>query len=794
MNSTSLYLKSLLEDLSTASILNQEEQPDVLVQRIMVAAKQIIGFREQKREKVLSIFSALPVSLKLGGQWSIYKGERWQFPFSSLSLDTQFFPKNEAQGSLSSVVGQFKEEYQKIQHMDLLPKAETLLNLMHKYLTVFPSFGAEELSLYDMAKSKAAIAICLHKTGLEQEYPFLLVGGDLSGIQEFIYAIVSKNASKSLKGRSNYLHLEGQSILAHLLEQLELFQANVVYASGGSFYVLAPNTPEIKAKLDVLEQTFAKRMFVDFEFALSLQIASIELKADELKGDVLGKRWATLQDKLQLKKRNKFNGVIAEKFDELFEAIPDGGELKRDAVTNDFISEEEYKKGEVFELGGALPKVVDKPIENDDRLLIKKKNQKQIIAGYFLKKDLFNVNGGIDFRINDINDFDQQRKLQLAGDEGVHYILNRFDSALKFNQDPKSVFRVNNTNFLKGDQIMKGTTYGFTLYGGNDYPRIKMANEDELPTTFSEMAGMPENSGERAYAIPFKEINFKRLGVLRMDVDGLGGVFKHGFGETGTISHFSALSRQLDWFFKGYLNTIWEQEVYKKNTQIIYSGGDDLFIVGKWDILLTMAFEIREKFTAWTCGHSGLGISGGLTLVTHKFPIMRAADLSGDAEKKAKKHTYSSLDREYPKNAITLFGQPLNWEKELPIVQLLKNNLVKHIKWEGDNEQGGKLPKSLLSHINAFHEYYIGDESNKDKKSASMVWKWRLSYLFARMKDRYKKAEGYPTFLDELIKGIMTNRCIYAENYQKDKYSFFDLLHIASIWAGWEIRSKHKVK
>ena len=35
----------------------------------------------------------------------------------------------------------------------------------------------------------------------------LLVGGDFSGIQKYIYKIASKHAGRSLKGRSFYLHL-----------------------------------------------------------------------------------------------------------------------------------------------------------------------------------------------------------------------------------------------------------------------------------------------------------------------------------------------------------------------------------------------------------------------------------------------------------------------------------------------------------------------------------------------------------------------------------------------------------
>ena len=40
---------------------------------------------------------------------------------------------------------------------------------------------------------------------IEPNKPLLFVGGDLSGIQQFIYNISSKKAMVSLKGRSAYL-------------------------------------------------------------------------------------------------------------------------------------------------------------------------------------------------------------------------------------------------------------------------------------------------------------------------------------------------------------------------------------------------------------------------------------------------------------------------------------------------------------------------------------------------------------------------------------------------------------
>ena len=83
----------------------------------------------------------------------------------------------------------------------------------------------------------------------------------------------------------------------------------------------------------------------------------------------------------------------------------------------------------------------------------------------------------------------------------------------------------------------------------------------------------------------------RRIGVLRADVDNMGQAFTSGFAEKyNTISRTATLSRQLSMFFKCYINTLLSEKEYMFNESsggrsatIVYSGGDDLFIVGAWN-------------------------------------------------------------------------------------------------------------------------------------------------------------------------------------------------------------------
>src|SRR5690606_20709170 len=117
-------------------------------------------------------------------------------------------------------------------------------------------------------------------------------------------------------------------------------------------------------------------------------------------------------------------------------------------------------------------------------------------------------------------------------------------------------------------------------------------------------------------------------------------------------------------------------EKIRHYTQIIYSGGDDLFIVGRWDACIYFAKKIKDRFLEFTGQnlpdvHPKLSISGGLSIVTHKFPIIKGAEFAGEAEKAAK--NYKAGDTE--KNAFTLW-RPLHWDWEMEKVNDLKNKVL----------------------------------------------------------------------------------------------------------------------
>jgi len=160
------------------------------------------------------------------------------------------------------------ESYKKLvdsflSELSTLENDTQLYYLLEKYLWCVPAQTTNyipDISLFDHAKTTAAIALCLYdeyEAGLmthnslkkmkeNDEHHFMLINGDISGIQEFIFNIPSKGAAKSLKGHSVYITLLTDLLARYLVRMLNLKDANILYNGGGNFFILAPKNCEDK--------------------------------------------------------------------------------------------------------------------------------------------------------------------------------------------------------------------------------------------------------------------------------------------------------------------------------------------------------------------------------------------------------------------------------------------------------------------------------------------------------------------------------------------------------------------
>jgi CRISPR-associated protein Csm1 len=690
-----------------------------------------------------------------------------------------------------------KEVKQISDYTDFNVCVETLLNLLHKYAVTVPSSTTDlpDVSLYDHLKVVSAMAVCLYDyledkkrltTPLEiknDEQPFLLIGADISGIQSFLYDIISSKAAKNLKGRSFYLQLLTDSIVEKVISELQLFSANVIYASGGNFFVLAPNTEFVKKRLDELEKTITDNLFKEHKTTLGFIIDSVEVSKAEILSKNIGLVWQGLYDKLDVKKKQKNKLQMIDNYALFFNPFEQGGITERDAITG-----EEFEKGEkIF--------AYEKDEKDNPISYVKKVNHEQVELGKKLKEFDYSIIA----QGNKENYF--EKEFSPANLSNYFYFLEqdkfteKSDKFINYKKSSLHISRFNNLNFL--ENLVRGNhSYGFSFYGGNKFPEIFASDKskskiryENMPKTFSEMAGQKDEDREydETSEHDFEAVKFKRLAILRMDVDNLGSLFSSGFntektqqkdknGRTiyksvATFSRLASLSRNLDYFFKGFLNVLWEsKEAYRNNTQIIYSGGDDLFIVGRWNCIIDFAEDIQTHFAEWTCKNDKIGISGGITIVTPKFPISKAAELCEIDEKLAKNH---KISESIEKNAITLFGVPLHWKYEYPIVKELKNRLV-----------AMDIPKSILMKIQAFYQ----QAKEEQEKNKTQTWRWQMAYNFARAATQYKNKTELLELLSEIKIDIIANTV--KRNKVVKEHDYFTLLNLAARWAEFELRSK----
>jgi len=663
-------------------------------------------------------------------------------------------------------------------------KEKTLAEALHTRLWVYASAAPSstkdlpDVSLFDHLRITGAFAHCLyvylmHKKGEESianntwkiendETPLLLVGADLSGIQSFIYDIASVKAAKNLKGRSFYLQQLAQALCQKLLDALGLHRGHVVYASGGGFYVLAPHTDETKALIEKFWQDVEQKLFEEHRTSLYVGMAYREIShQDLLQNDEkareknLGDLWKAIGEEIGQQKFRRYKNLITKEYKHFFEPQGFGGNAQLDAITGDELGNDDLSE---------LERDTDTN-EDEPKQYISKKLEGIIELGRKLRDTSIicsGPNGNID----------------LAGITRL-YLAEEGKEIKEFLSDNIAVLNSPEAAVNLGVKYKKPVS--LLLYGGNRYPE-SAENSDE-PKSFNELAGVPEKGP--------KTVGFARLGVLRMDVDNLGLIFQRGLTGRKTLSKLATLSRSLDSFFSGYLNTLWEEgktpsgELFKDNTFIVYSGGDDLFIVGRWDITMEFAYQIQQHFAEYTGHNSNLTLSGGLALVPAKYPIARAAELAADAEKAAKNHKNTEGQQ---KNSFCITGghlhklveikrtdaqakhampksepMPLRWDTEWPFVYNLSNELRNYLRDE-------QLPMSFVSHTYAL---YI-----ESKQPNSYRWQWQLAYQWARLKERRDMSAGLKAKLDhwqsQLLAGKSAMDCPKGTTY-----SYFDFFQLA---------------
>ncbi len=783
----------------------------------------------EKRQALESVFVAV-VNKRLLDKQESSRDENVLKPHyyqpKPLELNKDFFPTTELPKSSTTNWDMLAKELDSlsIDKNNLQVFCETLLHLLHKYTVALPNRSGylPDVSFYDYAKLTAAMAICLQQTD-QKDKPFLLVKADMSGIQSYIYDIAGKGAAKNLKGRSFYVQLLSDAVLRYLLKEFDLPQANIVYNSGGNFLLLVPNTSGNKTKVSSVEKEIAQKLFAAHKTAIAIIIDYVEVVAKDL---VNGTKCITkiLADKIDEKKKRKFANYINEHYADLFEpqeVKPQDKITGEDIEENDLTTMLAFRHDPLFQrqADGEEPDFVCKKDQIDLKLL----TFQQICLGRRLKKAdyLIVATEKLSFTNN------EEPKYQInPANLGIYYYLAAdIENVEKTHTDDGlQIYSFNELNFIPTKPNTKHQ-YGFMLYGGNEAPTFDFNYKDEEENK-SYKNGDTKTFSHLTLRLGYdKDTNgagnlasIKRLGVMLLDVDGLGTVFKDT--NFNSLAQYAAFSRHLDYFFLGYINTLWrENEQFKRHIQVIYAGGDDTFIVGRWDLVIDFAELLQTQLLSWSCQTNiaqqpQISLSGGIATVAHKFPIMKAAAMADKAEKKAKAYLIPKEDDtekdkkkegdKKKKNAITLWDTPLNWDLEYDKVKQLKAEIAYYI--DGYKGVFMSLQEYYYQHLflekeglkKELKEAGLNKEKAQDTPTEKKryPWKysyyvrWRIAYYIARTQDRYRRDENFCKLLETLKQGVFFNS--YRSKPLEGNHHFFTLLNLAIRWAELNYRTNHK--
>ncbi len=630
--------------------------------------------------------------------------------------------------------------------------ARTLLALSEKYLSQVPAaipVLQADISLFDHLRISTAIAEGLYHYHAAQpdwaEADFmdtqtpkwLLVCGDFSGIQNFIYKITSKGAAKGLRGRSVFIQLLCDAISEQLIRTLGLYGTSRIYSSGGKFYLLIANsqrealeTAVVKINAELLKR-FRSEIFLGIGFAA--------VKADDFKEGNMGKGWQEANEDLMTNKQQAFAANLAIQSDFFKpEALHSLGACQV-CDRDDRFAGIQIDKEEGFKICRQcqdLRKIGQKLIDTNYLFWAWGKNTRQMLKKLGLR---------------------YLHCIHLCGTDCSLYFLDhqpKFSNALDL-----SACHLERLNTFEANSESSQTySTGFRLLG--KWQKQKQSGDYDF-----------EDFAKNAQG-------FKRMGVLRMDVDNLGEIFirgldkqtSTGYESMGSLSRVATLSRQLHLFFAGYLSSLCDEF---ENCQIIYAGGDDVFIIGSWHELPCLAKKIRDEFKRYCADNDSFTLSGGIALATGKYPISKSAELAGRAEENAK-HLQRGSNKK--KDALCFLDTEIGWESFKDAIDL-KDDITKLAKDTNSNAIIDRLRRVVIAtneikkhHPNPTPELLYWNQ-----------WRWRLIYNLKRMSNRY------PNSKDELA--ALQKRLLQTE-HQENRQVLLDWLQIPVRWAEFIMREE----
>lgn len=481
-----------------------------------------------------------------------------------------------------------------------------MYNLLNKYLVTVPAstYGGVKsaVSLFDHLKISSAIASCLYdKTCYDQEM-FYMLEIDVSGIQSFIYQVVEGSGTKPGLSKA----LRGRSILVGLITNA------ISYAFLNEFGLTVSN---------ILFNTGGGSMILlPYNQSIEKRVMDLSKKIRKSLFDFFQTDITFVNAMLPVNKK-ELETFQTDKAIELKSLLGRNKMRKYQDIIDD--ADFFFDKIDFNSKCNTCGRV-----SKSEQCFICKMVEK--ISQIYTKNESF----GIVYDFNKTIDIKNIETLDLGF---VRLLFINDKSYLIDDEISWYVDSINNFGF--GNEIMTA----------NDVPLDKDSN---TILSFEKILKLtPEEYGD------------KKLAILKMDVDNLGGIFAFGLKASDeprvqrSISKYVTMSRLMEFFFGHEIKNICREVSLKiseniddiKNGTMFYinyAGGDDLVIIGSAYSIVELALEIHKRFAKFT-NNKNITISGGINFQNDKKPIRFGVQMAEEA---------LSMSKDGDKNAITLLN------------------------------------------------------------------------------------------------------------------------------------------
>ena len=197
------------------------------------------------------------------------------------------------------------------------------------------------------------------------------------------------------------------------------------------------------------------------------------------------------------------------------------------------------------------------------------------------------------------------------------------------------------------------------------------------------------------------------------------------------------ISRNIAMFFEGFVEQAIENNYiiegcadlrtsnWKEKLNIIYAGGDDTFIVGRYDEVFEFSYALREAFRKFVSNN--VTFSCGIGMFNSNFPIVETANITED---------FLDMAKAVPgKDRVCFLGEVFTWDEFLKLIQF--KNLIIDV-YDSTGEDYKSRNKAVFEKIAKSTAGFKAVFKN-GSKSINYLKLYRLAYYLRDLRDKGDK-------------------------------------------------------